>query len=90
MKTYCKIKTDKTIQMMPNIYKASWDLRNDVEGQIFCAKRDGWLVKKEKTCPEYNPETQYVECFYENTDEIDEETGLPYAIQVWTVHDLPV
>ena len=60
MKTYCKIKTDKTIQMMPNIYKASWDLRNDAEGQIFCAKRGGWfsylsiVLKREKILKKRN------------------------------------
>ena len=82
MKNYVKIKSDKTLMNMPELYKASWDIRNDEETQDFCAKHDNWLIREDTECPEYDPETQYVTFYYE------EQNGK--AVQVWEVHDKEV
>lgn len=82
MKNYVKIKVDGTLQNMPELYKASWDIRNDEETQDFCAKHDNWLIKQDTEQPEYDPETQYLAFHYE------EQEG--YAVQVWEIHDIEV
>lgn len=76
---YVKIKTGGTLMEMPELYKASWDLRGDETTQDFCAQHDNWLVREDTPAPEYDPETQYVTHYYE------EQNGK--AVQVWEVHD---
>lgn len=79
MKNYVKIKTDKTLMNMPELYKASWDIRNDEETKDFLCQARYWLLRKDTPQPEYDPETQYVTSYYE------EQYG--YAVQVWEIHD---
>ena len=77
---YVKIKTDGSLYNMPDVYKASWDLRNDDTTRVFCANHDEWLQKKDTEPPEYNPETQYLTFHYEQEGS--------FAVQVWEVHDI--
>lgn len=84
MKDYVKIKSDRMLMNMPEMYEAHWDIRNDEITQDFCAQHDGWLLKKDTACPPYDPETQYVTCYYEE-QEIDDTK---YAVQIWEIHDI--
>ena len=79
MKDYVKIKADRTLLEMPDLYKASWDVRNDEATRDFCANHDNWLIRKDTEQPEYDPETQYVTFYYEEQEE--------YAVQVWEIHE---
>jgi len=78
---YVKIKEDRTLQNMPDLYKASWDLRNDDTTRDFCASHDNWLEKVETPQPPYNPETSYVTDYWQ--EEIID--GVHKAVQKWEI-----
>ena len=86
MKNYVKIKSNRMLMNMPEMYEAHWDIRNDETTQDFCAQHDGWLLKRDTPCPPYDPETQYVTYYYEE-QEIDD---VNYAVQIWEIHEIQV
>ena len=77
---YCKIRTDKSAQMMPNPFRVT--VANPTEVQkAQLAEMFDWLEMVYTDQPEYDPETQYV------TDYWMEEDGK--AVQKWEVHERP-
>lgn len=80
---YCKITTEGNAMVMPNPVKVT--IANPTEEQkTLIAQLDNWLPMVETEVPEYDPETQYVTCKWEEQT-ID---GVKYAVQVWEVHEI--
>ena len=77
MTEFCKIKSDGTIQNAPNPLRIVVSNPSDERYRY-----EGWLEKRYADPPEYDHDTQYI------TDHWVQDGQ--YAVQVWTVHDIPV
>ena len=77
MAEFCKIKEDGSCMRAPNPLRIVIGNPSDERYRY-----EGWLEKKYSEKPEYDPETQYI------TDKWVKDGQ--YAVQAWTVHDIPV
>ena len=77
MAEFCKIKSDGTIQNAPNPLRIVVSNPSDERYRY-----EGWLEKHYTEPPVYDTDTQYI------TDHWVQDGQ--YAVQVWTVHDIPV
>ena len=77
MAEFCKIASDGTVMSAPNPLRIVISNPSDERYRY-----EGWLEKRYTQHPEYDPETQYI------TDHWVQDGQ--YAVQVWTVHDIPV
>lgn len=77
---YCKITTTGQAQRMPNPLKVT--IANPTEEQkATLAPMLGYLPMRYTPEPEYDPDTQYTECHWEEQD--------GWAVQIWEVKDKP-
>lgn len=76
MAEFCKITTDGRAMKAPNPLRIVISNPSDERYRY-----EGWLEKKYTEKPEYDPDTQYI------TDGWMQDGQ--YAVQVWTVHDIP-
>ena len=77
MAEFCKIKADGSVMAAPNPLRIIASNPSDERYRY-----EGWLEKKYAELPEYDSNTQYI------TDHWVQDGQ--YAVQVWTVHDIPV
>ena len=77
MAEFCKIKEDGSCMRAPNPLRIVIGNPSDERYRY-----EGWLEKRYTETPEYDPDTQYI------TDHWVQDGQ--YAVQVWTVHDIPV
>ena len=77
MAEFCKIKADGTVMKAPNPLRIVVSNPSDERYRY-----EGWLEKRYTERPEYDHDTQYL------TDHWVQDGQ--YAVQVWTVHDIPV
>ena len=77
MAEFCKIKADGSTMLAPNPLRIVISNPSDERYRY-----EGWLEKRYSEKPEYDHETQYI------TDNWVQDGQ--YAVQVWTVHDIPV
>lgn len=76
MAEFCKITADGRAMRAPNPLRIVISNPSDERYRY-----EGWLEKKYTEQPEYDFDTQYI------TDSWIQEGQ--YAVQVWTVHDIP-
>ena len=77
MAEFCKIRSDGSVMSAPNPLRIVISNPSDERYRY-----EGWLEKRYTERPEYDPDTQYI------TDRWEQDGQ--YAVQVWTVHDIPV
>ena len=77
MAEFCKIRSDGSVMAAPNPLRIVIGNPSDERYRY-----EGWLEKRYTEQPEYDPDTQYI------TDHWAQDGQ--YAVQVWTVHDIPV
>lgn len=77
MAEFCKITANGRAMKAPNPLRIVISNPSDERYRY-----EGWLEKKYTEQPEYDPETQYVINHWVQDGQ--------YAVQVWTVHDIPV
>ena len=77
MAEFCKIRSDGSVMAAPNPLRIVIGNPSDERYRY-----EGWLEKRYTERPEYDPDTQYI------TDRWEQDGQ--YAVQVWTVHDIPV
>lgn len=77
MAEFCKIRSDGSAMAAPNPLRIAIGNPSDERYRY-----EGWLEKRYTERPEYDPDTQYI------TDRWEQDGQ--YAVQVWTVHDIPV
>lgn len=77
MTEFCKITTDGRAMKAPNPLRIVISNPSDERYRY-----EGWLEKKYTEKPKYDPDTQYI------TDNWVQDGQ--YAVQVWSVHDVPV
>ena len=77
MAEFCKIASDGRAIRAPNPLRITISNPRDERYRY-----EGWLEKLYTEPPEYAPDTQYI------TDHWVQDGQ--YAVQVWTVHDIPV
>ena len=76
MAEFCKIKADGTCMRAPNPLRITVSNPSDERYRY-----EGWLEKRYTEPPVYDTDTQYL------TDHWVQDGQ--YAVQVWTVHDIP-
>ena len=77
MAEFCKIKADGSTMLAPTPLRIVISNPSDERYRY-----EGWLEKRYSEKPEYDHVTQYI------TDNWVQDGQ--YAVQVWTVHDIPV
>ena len=77
MAEFCKIRSDGSVMAAPNPLRIVIGNPSDERYRY-----EGWLEKRYTERPKYDPDTQYI------TDHWVQDSQ--YAVQVWTVHDIPV
>ena len=77
MAEFCKIRSDGSVMAAPNPLRIVISNPSDERYRY-----EGWLEKRYTEPHEYDPDTQYI------TDHWVQDGQ--YAVQVWTVHDIPV
>lgn len=77
MAEFCKITSNGQAMKAPNPLRIVISNPSDERYRY-----EGWLEKKYTDKPEYNHDTQYI------TDSWVQDGK--YAVQVWTVHNIPV
>ena len=77
MAELCKIRSDGSVMAAPNPLRIV--VRNPSDERY---RYEGWLEKRYTEHPVYDTDTKYI------TDHWVQDGQ--YAVQVWTVHDIPV
>ena len=77
MAEFCKIRSDGSVMAAPNPLRIVVSNPSDERYRY-----EGWPEKRYTERPVYDHETQYI------TDHWVQDGQ--YAVQVWTVHDIPV
>ena len=77
MAEFCKIKTDGSAMSAPNPLRIVISNPSDERYRY-----EGWLEKRYTEEPEYDSDTQYIAESWVQDGQ--------YAVQVWTVHNIPV
>ena len=77
MAEFCKIASDGTVMPAPNPLRIVISNPSDERYRY-----EGWLEKRYTEPPEYDTDTQYITHSWAQDGQ--------YAVQVWTVHDIPV
>ena len=77
MAEFCKIRSDGSVMAAPNPWRIVISKPSDARYRY-----EGWLEKSDAERPKYDPDTQYITNHWVQDGQ--------YAVQVWTVHDIPV
>ena len=77
MAEFCKIKSDGSTMTAPNPLRIVVSNPSDER-----YRSEGWLEKRYTEPPMYDPDTQQITHKWVQDGQ--------YAVQVWTVHDIPV
>lgn len=77
MSEFCKIASDGRVMRAPNPLRITISNPSDERYRY-----EGWLEKRRTDPPEYDHDTQYITDHWEQDGQ--------YAVQRWTVHDIPV
>ena len=77
MAEFCKIRSDGSTMTAPNPLRITISNPSDERYRY-----EGWLEKRYTEPPVYDPDTQYLTDYWVQDGQ--------YAVQVWTVHDIPV